>query len=78
MAAINFSFYFADQSSDGLGTGPYVLTVRQNPATPPAGGTLLATYSNTQGNINPPELAALGQTWMSDAIATLNTSDTNN
>lgn len=45
MAALNFSILLTDTGDSG--SGPYTMSVRSNPTTDPAGGTVVYTDANT-------------------------------
>lgn len=76
MAALNYTIKLTDTGDNG--SGPYTAVVFKNPTTDASGGTTLVTLTNTGTVINPVELVAIAQGWISDNIAAANQSDTLN
>lgn len=76
MAALNYSIYLEDQGDNGL--GPYTVSLRENPSTPPAGGTEKLSDTNALGTKNFGELAYLASQFAHSLIANANDVDDNN
>ena len=72
-AALNYTIELTDGPNGG-GLGPYTAITRKNP-TFPSGGTVLLTDSNATGTLNPIELVARGQGFITDSIGAANQSD---
>lgn len=75
-APLTYNILITDSSNGGL--GPFTCVTTKNNTTAASGGTTLLTQSNTLGDRNPVELLTEAQGWVSDAIATLISTDTRN